>query len=77
MADTDPLADVLKSRAEPEWMADLGLLGDHVWEEAARAAREHIAAKIEARIDTPPMLERDSVWYDGMANAARIARGQT
>jgi len=66
---TDPLADALcdiywKNKATG-------------WETYARAAREHSAAEIEARIDTPPMLERDSVWYDGMANAARIARGQT
>jgi hypothetical protein len=64
---TDSLADVLLP----------GLTGSHDWSDEqlartmARAAREHIAAEIEARYDiTEP-------WNYGLKYAARIARGQT
>jgi len=77
----DPLADVLKSRAEPGWMADLGLLGDHVWEEAACAARDHIAAEIEAACQalSPARCKHEDCEYERgvYLDAARIARGET
>ncbi len=60
----DPLADVLRGA----WLQK----GNHYpsWAEVARAAREHIAAEIEARYDiTEP-------WNYGVKYAARIARGQ-
>ncbi len=63
----DPLADVLR-RAQNDFPSGWG----SEWEWLARAAREHIAAEIEAVEDAQPPMLRASL---GLREAARIARG--
>jgi hypothetical protein len=60
----DPLAEVLRAF----WQHG-------TWDDAARAARDHIAAEIEAAYNANYGIGREG--RDGMMDAARIARGRT
>ena len=77
----DPLADILQS-AIWDWEAQVraGMRPPpELTEQMARVAREHIAAEIEAANATPKIV-MDPDFYcrqQGMARAARIARGQS
>jgi hypothetical protein len=78
----DPLADVLRATADMDTSMQTW---EYDFERLARAAREHIAAEIKA-IPQRPWDENDAdsaearsarAYGSGLADAARIARGQS
>lgn len=75
MADTDPLADVLRDLLD----VNEGIYTREAAVILARAAREHIAGEIGAEADKaqPPLNEVHAAYWSGMDNAARIVRGGT
>ena len=75
MAERDPLADALYrvQRAYEEGLCEDVASVDLV-DVIARAAREHIAAEIEAYAAA---RDRNAEWREGTDEAARIARGGT
>lgn len=71
MDTADPLAEALRVEYE-RWSRDLNR--KETWEQmAARVARDHTAAEIEAAIEEGDSSE--DRWENGMNHAARIARG--
>jgi hypothetical protein len=70
----DPLAEVLRRYLMERYLTGILDQQDGIHEGIARAAREHIAAEIEADAHDGIFTSEQRI---ALAYAARIARGQT